>query len=557
MCSSVPVIFSRLRFAVLTRFLLCIPITVWVVGVLAAILHLAPLWRAQLQTPPGWTFTGNVSGSPDYMQYRVWMRQTQETGILVANKFTNEPNQPHLLTLLYYFIGKVSYWLNTTPELVYAYSGSLFALALVVILFSTIRHFLKLSYQTWWVFLVILIGGGFGAHLKILNGFEFLGSSPILQRITFEPLRAWPVFEDYRGNYFFSTLFDTHYLLIWAILTVSILSLYLTLRAFSLRRVILTAAMYAATTIVHVYEGPTLLMITFAVVIVFWRKGIGIRAKFFTLIVCTLAVAASLVWHLALYSSSGLPLPSWRGLSILFSTLLIAYPLAWVIIAWGLPGYWQKAEFNECFLMGWALGCISLTLAGPFYPYPARGVMTLQIPLYIIAGAIYFSRHMRVTPMAASVMILVLGATPIWMLGKTWQATAFEPNAPYMFMSPAHREIVDTLRDRASKDDVLLVDKSDFPWKTDDLWLAPEYPGKFYCSHFFLTVDYERKRAEVVSFFKSNDPEEQAAFLRKRKIRFLYVETKKDPQRFKHIPGLMLVKSTSIGSLFEYIDGVT
>lgn len=124
-------------------------------------------------------------------------------------------------------------------------------------------------------------------------------------------------------------------------------------------------------------------------------------------------------------------------------------------------------------------------------------------------------------------------------------------------MSPAHREIVDTLRDRASEDDVLLVDKSDFPWKTDDLWLAPEYPGKFYCSHFFLTVDYERKRAEVVSFFRSYDPEEQAAFLRKRKVRFLYVEAKKDPQRFNRIPGLMLVKSTSIGSLFEYIDGVT
>jgi len=56
-------------------------------------------------------------------------------------------------------------------------------------------------------------------------------------------------------------------------------------------------------------------------------------------------------------------------------------------------------------------------------------------------------------------------------------------------MSIEHREIVDLLRHRASPKDVLIVDKSEVPWKTDDLWLAPEYPGKLYCGHFFLTAD--------------------------------------------------------------------
>ena len=538
-------------------FLSRIPLSIWVIAVLAALLHLAPLWRAQLQTPSGWTFTGNVNSSPDYMQYRVWMRQSQETGLLVADKFTNEPNKPHLLVVLYYAFGKVSDWLNTTSELIYAYSGFLFAFLLVILLFLTIRHFLKLSYQVWWVFLVILIGGGLGAHLKILNGFEFLTSSTILQRIIFEPLQSWPVFEDYRGNYLFLTLFDTHYLFIWIIFTISVSSLYLTLKEFSLGRLILTAILYAGTTVVHVYEGATLLMITLGVVFLCWRKGLVVRAAFFTLTVCTLAVTASLVWHLLLYRSSGLPFPSWRGLNVPFSILIIAFPLAWLLIGRGFTGYWQKAEFDECFLMGWALGCISLTLAGPFYPYPVRAIMTLQIPLYIIAGAIYFSHYKRVTPIAALVMILLLGATPTWGMVKLWQATTFDPNSPYMFMSPAHREIIDLLRHRASHDDILLVDKSDVPWKTDDLWLAPEYPGKFYCSHFFLTVDHDRKRAEVISFFKSHNPEEQAAFLRKRKIRFLYVGAKQDPQRFERVPGLILLKSMPFGSLFENTDGVT
>jgi hypothetical protein len=546
---------TRLHFTTPNSFLSHIPLSVWLVAALVALLHLAPLWRAQLQTPTGWTFTGNVNGSPDYMQYRVWMRQTQETGVLVANKFTSEPNKPHLLVVFYYALGKVSYWLNTAPELIYAYSGSLFASALVVLLFSTVRHFLKLAYQVWWVFLVILIGGGLGAHLKILIGFEFLASNPILQRIIFEPLRSWPVFEDYRGNYLFLTLFDTHYLFIWIIFMISILSLYFTLKEFSLGRLILTAILYAATTIVHVYEGPTLIMINLAVVFLSWRKGLKIRSAFVTATLCTLAVSACLMLQVIFYRSSGLPIPPWRAVNILASTLLIGYPLAWVLIAWGIGDYWQKAEFNECFLLGWALGCIILTLAGPFYPYPDRGLMTLQIPIYLIAGTIYFYRHVRVTPLAALVMILVLGATPIWMLVKVWQATTFDSNAPYVFMSRAHREIVDVLQEQASEDDVLLIDKSDLPWKTDDLWLAPEYPGKFYCSHFFLTADYERKRAEVVSFFKSDNSEEQAGFLRKRKIRFLYTRANEDPKHFTHVPGLILLKAAPFGSLFEYIDG--
>jgi len=297
-------------------------------------------------------------------------------------------------------------------------------------------------------------------------------------------------------------------------------------------------------------------MITLAVAFVCWRKGLKTRPAFITLIACSLAVMVSFVWHVVLYKSSGLPLPSWRGLNILFSTLLMAYPLAWVLIAWGIGDYWQKAGFNECFLLGWALGCISITLSGPFYLYPARGIMTLQIPLYIIAGAIYFSHHTRVTLVAATIVILSLGATPTWVIVKSWQSTIFNSGVPYMFMSTLHQEIVDLLRHRASQDDVILVDKSAPPWETDDLWLAPEYPGKFYCSHFFLTVDYDRKRAEVVSFFKSNNPQEQAAFLGKRKIRFLYVEAKQNPHRFTHVPNLILLKSAPFGSLFEYTNEV-
>jgi hypothetical protein len=144
-----------------------------------------------------------------------------------------------------------------------------------------------------------------------------------------------------------------------------------------------------------------------------------------------------------------------------------------------------------------------------------------------------------------------LGATPAWALKHRLKNAMFSPDKPYMFLSAERNELVDILKRRAGKDDALIVDKSKEPWETDDLWLGPDYPGKLYCGHFFLTVDYERKRSEVARFF-SDPPEKQAAFLQERRIRYVYVEAKDGPSRFERVPGLALLKATSIGSLFEY-----
>jgi hypothetical protein len=323
------------------------------------------------------------------------------------------------------------------------------------------------------------------------------------------------------------------------------------LRKFSLGRSVLTALLFAGATFIHLYEGVALIAITMAVAYLSWRKGLVMRPALITLSLCAFSVAVTFIWLFLQYSSSGLPVTSWRAKSIVFSTLLISYPLAWGLIAWGIRGYWEKSGFDECFLLGWALGCITITLSGPFYPYPDRGTMTLQIPIYIIAGGIYFSRRVRVPWREVLAAILILGATPALVSYKQWLHTGFNPNAPFMFMSSEHREIIDILVQNAGENDLLLIDKSKAPWKTDDLWLAPEYPGKLYCGHFFLTVDYDRKAKEVNRFFESN-PEEKSTFLKQKRIRFLFVNANNNPSIFKRVPGLTLLKSLSVGSLFEF-----
>src|SRR5688500_14671141 len=147
-------------------FLARLPIALWVVAAFAAVVHIAPFWRAEASARDGWTFTGNLTVSPDYMQYRVWARQSQREGPLVTNRFTTEPNRAHLPVFFYWAVGKVAGWVGSKPERVYAYAGSLFAAALAVLVFATVRHFLPMPRHAWWVFLAIFFGGGLGAHLK-------------------------------------------------------------------------------------------------------------------------------------------------------------------------------------------------------------------------------------------------------------------------------------------------------------------------------------------------------------------------------------------------------
>lgn len=372
-----------------------IPASVWVIAVLAALLHMAPFWRAQSQTPAGWAFTGNLYHWPgDEMQYSSWFRQSQRTGILVSNNFTSEPNSPHLPVVLYYAVGKIGRWINRPPEVVNLYLGSFFALVLTILLFATVRHFLRVRYRVWWVFGLILVGGGLGAYVKLLG--HAVMPSPLLKRIVDRCLRSVHIPEIYRDYYVFATLFDTHYLLVWMLTASAVLSLYFLLRRFSAGRLLPTALLYSATTLVHVYEGPLLILITTGVALLCWRKRLLDRRKLVAIGACVLAAAMTLGGLAGLLRASGLPLTSFNQGAVSPLFLLVAYPIACLLIPFGLGQYWRKAGLEGCFLLGWALGCIAHLFSGQFYPYAIRGTMTLQIPLYITAGAMYFSGRSRV-----------------------------------------------------------------------------------------------------------------------------------------------------------------
>lgn len=532
----------------LGRLTAAVPPWVWVVALLAAIVHMAPYWRAASQTPDGWSFVANLSVSPDYMQYRVWMRQTQVEGPIVTNLFTTEPNGAHLPVAMYWSLGALSRLTGMTPEWTYAYAGAAIAFAFVIVLYLVVRRFLGGGAAVAWTVGALLLGGGLGGYLKLFGDYEFTRSIYWIDVLLLRPLvgpDGVVLFEDFRGNYIVQALFDTHFLTFWLLTTLAVFALYGTLRRFTPLRLAGTAALFAFGTMLHVYEGLTLLVITTGVVVLAAvRQVVSRRVLVVTYAVLCAAVALTILPIWVLVKQSGLPAPGWRGETLVFSVLVLAYPVVIGLLLWGFGRYWREADLDRVFLVGWALGCAALTLAGPFFPYPDRGTMTLQIPLYIIAAGIWFSRRQRVGWLAASVVVLLMGSTAVEKAIAWEERTVFDPAEPHKWLSADRARAIEVVR-TADRSDVLVADQPNLRW------LAPEYPGRHYAGHFFLTVDFQSKQDALARFYEDMTTAERRAFLDEWSADWLFVDEALDAAAFAAIPGVSAASTGEAGTLFR------
>lgn len=525
------------------------PAWVWVAALGAFLVHMLPYWWAASQTPAGWVFTGNMNSSPDYMQYRVWMRQSQEEGLLVSNRFTAEANPPHLPMVLYWSIGGLARLTGLSPEWTYAWLGALLAAAGVLVLYALVRHFLAGAAATAWVFWILIVGGGLGGVLVWLQDSGIAGRHILLERAVLVPLQgpghAAP-FERYRGNYVLQAIMDGHFMVMWLLALLAVLMLYATVRRFSAGRLAVTAASFAAATFVHVYEGLLLMAITAGVCLLCWRKGWAGRHALATLATCATAVGVVLLPLAARFGATDLPLPSWRGVIVAPVILLLAYPLAWALWATGLGRFWREAGLPGAFLLGWAVGCLAITLSGPFYPYPDRGILTLQVPLLISAGMIYFSRRSRVGVLGALLVVLLHASTPLLLFGNLPARTRFDPEATHKWISTDHVAMIDALEDASTSADLLVADEVTLRW------LAPEYPGRHAVGHFFLTAGYERKRERLLAFYTTDGASQRQDWLAELGATLLFVAPWHDPAAFDGVVGLSPVLSNSAGTLYRY-----
>ena len=520
-----------------------VPLAVLLIALAAALLHLAPLWRAQATVEPGWEFTGNLATSPDAMQYRVWQRRSEFTGPLTDNRFTTEPHEPYLPVGLYWFVGVLARGLGVAPEFVYEWLGAPLAALLVVLIYLCVQQHLASPTARWWVFLATLAGGGLGAHLKLVAERKLLGESGT--QWLEARLEAAPVWEQYRSHYVCKVLFDTHFLVAWVCTVAALLALRAALASPSPVRLAVLALTSSVATLLHPYEGPLLLLIhavTFG--LVRWRgvAAPGLRAS---VLIGSGATALTIAALFALQQRSGLPLPEWRPVPVSWFNVLLAYPLAALVAVFGLRELWRRATLDELFLLGWAGGCLAMTLSSAIYPYAARGPTTAQIPLFLLTGLMYFAARTSVAWKHALLALVLLGVSAPRDVLFRMHAATFDRKRPSMFRSDEQRGVVDALVAASDANSVLLAQPREYRW------LAPEFPGISYHAHFFLTVEFERKQAEVEAFYASADLDSQARQLDAWGVDFLHAPRNSQPERFARLPGWRELARADGGVLFE------
>lgn len=530
------------------RAVLGIPAWVWLAAVAAGSLHMAPYWRAALETEPGYTFTWNLSVNPDFMQYRVWLRQTQEEGIIVSNRFTLEPNRPHLPIFLYYAVGGVANLLDVRPEVAYAYAGGVFAFSLALLIWVVVRTFLPRHRLVPAIYLAVLFGGGISGYFKFVQQAGRLHSLPLVETLIVGPLERELLlgpFEGYRSGYVFSALLDTHAGFYWLLVTAAMLLLYQTVRRGTWQWIAATAAFFAFTTFMHVHQAFPLIAMSGGAIGLCLLRGLPVRRGAAILIPAWTLTGITLLGVAWLVNTSGLRAPISPRSPVYFTTLLIGFPLTFLVAAWGFGRWWSRTSISDVFLIGWAVGGILLLMSGPFYPFPERAHITLQIPLVMIAGAIILSLRPRLGIPHYAFAAVLLCSTPMWQVWDHWRRTGFHPNQPHKYLSDAHAEVVRDLSARATKDDVLIAE-----WR-DLSWLAPEFPGRFYVAHSILTVEANRKWQEVARLMDTG-PIERYHFLRDEDVSFLFVNDSHERKGFAVVPGLHSVREVDFGTLFTF-----
>ncbi len=142
--------------------------TVMLVALLAAAVHLFPLWRAWRNTPPDHRFTGILTENPDMMQYQVWMREAARSGPIIRNNLTTEPHRAFLPVPFYWAIGTTARLTGLPPDPWYRLYGGLFAACFAAVTYLAVWWFFPDPHQRRWTWAVFLIGGSLTALLRLV-----------------------------------------------------------------------------------------------------------------------------------------------------------------------------------------------------------------------------------------------------------------------------------------------------------------------------------------------------------------------------------------------------
>ncbi len=431
------------------------------------------------------------------MQYRVWMNGDFAYGVVAENRLTSEPAPRHMLLIYFGCVSHLAALTGIIPILLHNLLGRVWAFLLALLTFVAVRRFCVEKADLRWVFPVTLFGGGLATYMLLVPSIPIVRSLPGMWRLIVKPNRTASVWDIYRGNYPYQAVHDSHSGLQWVLCLASILVFHdLLRRGWSAGRGALAVGLYALTAAVHLYTGVTLAAVTVGVLVFCHLRKTPGRIDWRGGAVLVGGIAAAIGAAALIYRRGGLPMSEWSAIHVSFSTVVLAYPLAVIGLAWGGAKLFEGDRLRDSFVIGWAAACLVLILSGPYYPYPDRGSISAQIPLVVLAASLWF-RYRSDVPRKLAILVLLVAA-PFFLRHSysRFSRVFFKETAAPVYMGPEHRKISDALAEEMEPDDVLVARVR------DSKWLAPKHAGRNFCAHLFLTADFERKFAEVDAYME-------------------------------------------------------
>jgi len=505
---------------------------------LTLLLTTLPTVLAYAQRRYGLGFVGMLWTPPDAAQYFAAMRQgASASSLLIHSHLSTEPHEPVLMYVTYVVLGKLSWALGASQWLTFhlAELGARGALVLAVLLLA--GEALPTRAQRRICLVLVLFGSGPFLVAAALNS---AGGSPF----SFNLASVWqPEFSTvvllYTAPHLMfgvacSLLAVRAYLLAWsgrarlgAILgTIATCTVGLT-NAFSLIPLIVAVAVHLGLMSVRrrgTPIGPAC------------SAGAMLLAAGPFLVYNAIVFRTSAFWSHTYGALTGMVSPSPLEVALLLGgTAVLAVPGLVVLLRSGTPAQWMVLVWIVCgaVLMYVPLGVerrfalglqpVLAIAAAPAVAgiwswirsarFPGRSC--LRPAILVLLGLALFGSTL---PLHAVIFGTALGltesATP---LGSSPERALQPFNSPWVgaFYPLQLEEAANWLEQETQSDDRLLA----APWTANVL--TSYVDGRFYVGHIVATPDFGRKAAEILDAYRSGSPEQLAAFMSERHLRYV------------------------------------
>ncbi len=455
----------------------------WVVirALALTILVSLPYLIAWIAAPDGLVYTGFLSNPTDGHTYLAKMRQGFDGAWLVRLPYTAEPHRAEFLLTYYLLLGHVARWTHLPLILIYHLARAVNGFALLIALYYAISRFTDELEHRKTAFWLAALGSGFGWLVGLLGGLS---------------ADLWVP----EGYVLYSMWVNPHFPLAIA-LTLLLVAWSVTpwdMRVPTWGR---TARLAAATALLSIVQPFCLIPLGVALAFYVLARWIGDRRPPWALIVAGAAIGLTglpFAVNAWLTSTRNPAFAAWSAQNQTPSPplwdLLLSYgPLLML----ALPGAWiafKRRQRAHVFLLIWTLSSL-LLLYLPF-GLQRRLMMGLSVPLGLLAALGYEALSGRVR-LPRPLIYALAGLTQVFVILISLLGALGGRDELYLASDEwaALRWI-----DAHAAPDALIVAAPQ-----SGLYIPAWTGRRVFYGHPFETAYAERREAEVMAFFQSDD----------------------------------------------------